>query len=95
MSRTKDHFEKRAEELGLDIELTDETVNAITEADCKTFYALAIEDGGTYSLIDASSLAWEIGRSNNHFTTLEQARDARKKEDCPEAISIIKIQVIE
>lgn len=33
MSRTKDYYEKRAEELGLDIELTDETVDKIAEAD--------------------------------------------------------------
>lgn len=33
MSRTKDYYEKRAEELGLDIELIDETVDKIIQAD--------------------------------------------------------------
>ena len=33
MSATKDYFESRAEELGLDIELTDETIEKIMEAD--------------------------------------------------------------
>lgn len=33
MSRTKDYYEKRAEELGLDIELTEETIDKIVEAD--------------------------------------------------------------
>lgn len=33
MSRIKDYYEKRAEELGFDIEFTDETANQIMEID--------------------------------------------------------------
>lgn len=46
MSLTKRYFEERAEELGLDIELTDETVKKVIEADAELGDFLVDQDKG-------------------------------------------------
>lgn len=56
----------------------------------KKFYALAIEDEGSLHLINIDE-----GHFVNSFTSIGNARKCRKKQDCPEAIGIVKIEVIE
>lgn len=56
----------------------------------KEFYALAIEEGGSYSIISHPD-----EDANMTFEDIEDARTARDKQDCPEAISIVKVQVVE
>ena len=56
----------------------------------KEFYALAIEENGTYGLLDGN-----VTEKGNHFTTIKQAREARSREDCGEALEIVHIRVVE
>jgi hypothetical protein len=54
------------------------------------FYALAIEENGHYGLLDGN-----VTISNNRFKTIAAARRARETEDCPEALDIVSVTVLE
>jgi len=56
----------------------------------KEFYALAIEENGSYGLLDRTHTACD-----NMFKTIKAARLARDVEDCPEALDIVRVRVVE
>ena len=56
----------------------------------KEFFALALEDEGSLHLISIDE-----GHFPNDFSSIENARKCRDRQDCSEAISIVRVQVVE
>jgi hypothetical protein len=54
------------------------------------FYALAIEENGHYGLLDGN-----VTVGGNHFKLIVAACVARETEDCPEALDIVSVAVVE
>ncbi len=55
----------------------------------KTFYALAAEENGSYSLFDSY-----LTEKENRFQTVQEAKEVRSRQDCPEGIRIVHVRVL-
>lgn len=56
----------------------------------KEFFALAIEENGTYGLLDGN-----VTEKGNRFNNIKEAKEARGRADCGEALDIVHVKVIE